>query len=181
MKTPPPGIQESADDFLLELKAMRDAYQAMRQIHPDNREAAANWILSRLTGQEQARVTLAPPNFDNVKKAEPETVVGVSTAGSVAFKGDPGMSAITGEILKASTADAKKPATGAPDFSEMSTLRQLVQEAVRLRFGGIEPTAEGMADFVRSLRDGENGPRKGFLCVIPDDSLNERIASILEG
>jgi hypothetical protein len=177
MKTPPPDIQESADEFFTELKAMRDAYQAMRQIHPDNREAALNWIARRLAGQEQARLTLAPPNFDNVKKAEPETVIGVLPAGSIEFSSSVQASdAATGPQETAIISGYSSFA----DFSELTTLRQVVQEANRgFPFGA--PTLAVMTEFVRNLRDGEHGPKKSFLKVIPDDTLEERIATILEG
>jgi hypothetical protein len=179
MKTPPPDIQESADEFFTELKAMRDAYQAMRQIHPDNREAALNWIARRLAGQEQARLTLAPPNFDNVKKAEPETVIGVSPAGSIEFSSSVQASdAATGPQETAVI-------SGAPDFSGLTTLRQVVNLAVDRVMVNLLPgnprRVELVAAFIRNLRDGEHGPKKGFLRVIPDDTLEERIASILEG
>ena len=179
MKTPPPDIQESADEFFTELKAMRDAYQAMRQIHPDNREAAANWILSRLAGQEQARVTLAPPNFDNVKVAESETVGDTTTTVSEAFSSSAQASdAATGPQETAVI-------SGDPDFSSLTTLRQVVNLTLdRGRIPLASDTSdrvEHVAKFIRKLRDGAHGPKKGFLRVIPDDTLEERIASILEG
>jgi hypothetical protein len=66
-------------------------------------------------------------------------------------------------------------------YAELGTLRQVITEVVRHKFGGVTPAPVAMVEFIRELRDGPNGPTRGFLNVIPDDTLEERITQLLEG
>ena len=186
-----------ATDLNIEIEAMRNIYMAVLAVPPWRRAEVLAWVSKRLEPQRAKQFVRDP---QEAQKQNPVILhVGDPTPHEVAFTNDPrkyahlmdpqdvqsavkirqeaGLSTGAGEP----TATIKDIRGSHSPFAGLGTLRQVITEAVRYRFGGVTPPPDAMAGFVRVLRDGPEGPTRGFLNVIPDDTLEERITQILEG
>ena len=164
----PQAADTVATDLNVEIEAMRNIYMAVLAVPPWRRAEVLAWVSKRL---ELCRHRIHPivPQDVEAKALDAQYIESVTEKIQRAGVGEP----------TATIADIRGPRRS--PFTDMGTLRQVITEATRHEFGGVTPAPAAMVKLVRSLRDGPDGPTRGFLNVIPDDTLEERITQILEG
>jgi hypothetical protein len=175
-----------ATDLNVEIDAMRKVYMAVLAVPPERRAEVLAWVSKRLEPQRAKQFVRDP---QEAQKQNPVILhVGDPTPHEVAFTNDPRKYAHLMDPQDVQSATEKiqqlRPSLGLVNhspYAELGTLRQVITEVVRHKFGGVTPAPVAMVEFIRELRDGPNGPTRGFLNVIPDDTLEERITQILEG
>jgi hypothetical protein len=190
----PQAVDTVATDLDVEIGVMRKVYMAVLAVPHDRRAEVLAWVSKRLEPQRAKQFVRDP---QEAQKQNPVILhVGDPTPHGVAFTNDPRkyahlMDPQDVQQLRPSlglVAGAAEPTATIKDirgprsaFADLMTLRQVVALASSIKFKGGPPTLTAMVEFVRELRDGPDGPTRGFLNVIPDDTLEERITQILEG